>query len=70
MDVGVLPGFTSKEATAPCGRLVMFLDHVFTRDVTVSISTRTERKSRDVWPGNRRDLAAARSRSLGGGAGR
>ena len=63
-------GFTSKEATAPCGRLVMLLDHVFTRDVTVSISTRTERKSRDVWPGNRRDLAAARSRSLGGGAGR
>ena len=37
-------GFTSKEATAPCGRLVMLLDHVFTRDVTVSTSTRTERK--------------------------
>jgi hypothetical protein len=41
-------GFTSKEATAPCGRLVMLLDHVFTRDVTVSTSTRIERKSRDV----------------------
>ena len=34
MGVWVL---TSKEATAPCGRLVMLLDHVFTRDVTVSI---------------------------------
>ena len=39
-------GFTSKEATASCGRLVMLLDHVFMRDVTVSTSTRTERKSR------------------------
>ena len=26
------------------GRLVMFLDHVITRDVTVSTSTRIERK--------------------------
>ena len=44
--------FTSKEATAPCGRLVMLLDHVFTRDVTVSTSTRIERKvaMTDVWP--------------------
>jgi hypothetical protein len=37
-------GFTRKEATASCGRLLMLLDHVFTRDVTVSTSTRTERK--------------------------
>ena len=42
--MGVLPGFTSKEATAPCGRLVVLLDYVFTRDVTVSTSTRIERK--------------------------
>ena len=52
--------------------VVMLLGHVFTRDVTVSTSTRIERKvamsGRD--PGNRRDLEAARSRSLGGGAGR
>jgi hypothetical protein len=31
-----------RESTAPCGRLVMLLDHVvFTRDVTVLFSTST-----------------------------
>ena len=45
--MGVLPVFTSKEATASCGRLVELLDHVFTRDVTVRtvLSTRIERKA-------------------------
>ena len=56
----------------PSGDAFADLDHVFTRDVTVSTSARTERKVAMslVWPGNRRDLAAALSRSLGGGAGR
>ena len=45
--MGVLDGFMrqTKRRRHRAGRLVMLLDHVFTRDVSVSTSTRIERKA-------------------------